>query len=47
MTINHPMPGQSAAFGETLKHAAYLARSTRRTGKPGNIAIGGDETFGD
>lgn len=47
MAIDHPMPGQSAAFGETLKHAAYLARSTRRTGKPGNIAIRGDETFGD
>ena len=47
MAIDHPMPGQGAAFGETLKHAADLARSARRTGKPGNIAIRGDETFGD
>ena len=41
----YPMPGKTA-FG-VMKCPGYLTRRAWKTGRPGDIAIGGDPPFGD
>jgi hypothetical protein len=40
MAIDHPMPGQSGPFRQTLQHTAHLARRARRTGAAGRRGAG-------